>query len=75
MPPLRLSGIVYLSIVIAAALGAPEPSKPAVPAARTDAALREELDQLMTRLEAYGFSGSLLVARNGKIVLEKGYGW
>jgi CubicO group peptidase (beta-lactamase class C family) len=77
MPYRRWSGIVCLLIVLAAALGAMQPPGPAAPApaARTDAALREELDRLMSRLEAFGFSGSLLVARNGKVVLEKGYGW
>lgn len=44
-------------------------------AAQTDAELRRDLDTLMTRLEAFGFSGSLLVARDGRIVLEKGYGF
>src|SRR5262245_1884520 len=77
MPYRRLAGFVCPFIVVAAMLAAQEPPKstPALPAARTDAALREELDQLMTRLETYGFSGSLLVARNGKVLLEKGYGW
>ncbi len=32
------------------------------------------LDEYMRRLEAYGFSGSLLVAKNGQIALSKGYG-
>lgn len=32
------------------------------------------LDEYMRRLEAYGFSGSLLVAKNGQIYLAKGYG-
>src|SRR4028119_2204409 len=34
----------------------------------------EALDEYMRRLEGYGFSGSLLVAKNGQIVLSKGYG-
>lgn len=32
------------------------------------------LDEYMKRLEGYGFSGSLLVAKNGQIALSKGYG-
>ncbi|HEX8250366.1 MAG TPA: serine hydrolase domain-containing protein [Pyrinomonadaceae bacterium] len=36
--------------------------------------LGQALDQYLKRLEAYGFSGSLLVAKNGQIVLSKGYG-
>jgi CubicO group peptidase (beta-lactamase class C family) len=68
---------VLLGILLAghlAAAQAPKPVGPA-PAAHTDAALRGELDRLLSRLEAFGFSGSLLVARDGRIVLEKGYGF
>jgi CubicO group peptidase (beta-lactamase class C family) len=36
--------------------------------------LGQALDQYLKRLEAYGFSGSLLVAKNGQIFLSKGYG-
>lgn len=36
--------------------------------------LGEKVDQLMSRLEAFGFAGSLLVAKDGKVVLHKGYG-
>ncbi len=36
--------------------------------------LSEELDTYMTRLTAQGFSGGLLVAKDGEIVLSKGYG-
>jgi CubicO group peptidase (beta-lactamase class C family) len=33
-----------------------------------------ELDSVLVRLTAFGFSGQVLVARNGVIVLHKGYG-
>jgi CubicO group peptidase (beta-lactamase class C family) len=36
--------------------------------------LRPELDSMMTHLTQEGYSGSVLIARNGKIILEKGYG-
>lgn len=36
--------------------------------------LGQALDQYLERLEAFGFSGSLLVAKNGQIFLSKGYG-
>src|SRR5688572_19894399 len=29
----------------------------------------------MSRLEAYGFSGSLLVAKGGEVILDRGYGF
>ncbi len=37
--------------------------------------LGAQLDQYMTRLAKFGFSGALLVAQKGKIILHKGYGW
>ncbi|HYN20778.1 MAG TPA: serine hydrolase domain-containing protein [Thermoanaerobaculia bacterium] len=39
------------------------------------APLGEALDTHMSRLEAFGFSGSLLVAKEGQILLNKGYGF
>lgn len=34
----------------------------------------QKLDQYMSRLEALGFSGAVLVAKDGQVVLHKGYG-
>src|SRR5579872_4726772 len=39
-----------------------------------DGALGEQIDSYLVRLAGFGFSGSVLVAKNGKIVLLKGYG-
>jgi CubicO group peptidase (beta-lactamase class C family) len=48
-------------------------------AAQKDATLRGELgrrlDDYLGRLEKFGFSGAVLVAKGGEIVLAKGYGW
>lgn len=33
-----------------------------------------KLDMYLTRITPFGFSGALLVAKNGKIILNKGYG-
>jgi hypothetical protein len=33
------------------------------------------LDDYLTRAEAFGFSGALIVEKDGKIILSKGYGW
>ncbi|MGQ9561472.1 MAG: serine hydrolase domain-containing protein [Candidatus Oleimicrobiaceae bacterium] len=38
------------------------------------AILRRQIDEYMNRMAARGFSGSLLVAKDGRIVLAKGYG-
>ncbi|HEX8998904.1 MAG TPA: serine hydrolase domain-containing protein, partial [Blastocatellia bacterium] len=34
-----------------------------------------KLDQYLTRLSRFGFSGSILVSRQGKVLLHKSYGW
>jgi CubicO group peptidase (beta-lactamase class C family) len=46
-----------------------------VAAAPARTPLGEKLDAHMSRLEAYGFSGSLLVAKGGEVILDKGYGF
>lgn len=38
-------------------------------------ALARRLDALLVREEASGFTGSILVARGGGVVLDRGYGW
>lgn len=34
----------------------------------------KQLDDYLTRLETYGMAASILVAKNGKVILHKGYG-
>ena len=36
--------------------------------------LERKVDEYLSRLEPFGFSGGVLVAKDGEIVLEKGYG-
>lgn len=36
--------------------------------------LAQKLDMYLTRITPFGFSGALLVAKNGKVILNKGYG-
>lgn len=61
---------IALSILTSAlALGAPA-SEPPLPAPDPGA----RIDEYLTRLEAFGFSGNVLVARGGRILLHKGYG-
>lgn len=47
----------------------------AAPADPGRSPLGEKLETHMSRLEAYGFSGSLLVAKGGEVILDKGYGF
>ncbi len=37
--------------------------------------LGEQIDQYLARLAAYGFSGTVLVAKDNQVLLHKGYGW
>jgi CubicO group peptidase (beta-lactamase class C family) len=34
-----------------------------------------KIDEFMTRLEGFGYSGALLVAKNGEVIVHKAYGW
>jgi CubicO group peptidase (beta-lactamase class C family) len=54
---------LVLALALATLAAAPTPT------------LREKLDAHMSRLEAYGFSGSILVAKGGEVILNKGYGF
>lgn len=64
---MRNAGFVK-TFVFAALLAAP--ATPAIPTP-----LAEALNTHMSRLEAFGFSGSLLVAKDGQVLLNKGYGF
>src|SRR5512140_2466223 len=46
----------------------------AKPAKETEGPIGAAIDGYMSRLEAYGFSGSVLVARHQKVLIQKGYG-
>jgi len=35
----------------------------------------KKLDEYLTRLEKFGFSGAAIASKNGEIILSKGYGW
>jgi CubicO group peptidase (beta-lactamase class C family) len=59
--------------IVAARLGIQAASAQApAPVVRGELATR--VDQYLTRLVPYGFSGAVLIAKDGQIVLEKGYG-
>ncbi len=35
----------------------------------------KRLDEYLTRLEKFGFSGAAIASKNGEVILSKGYGW
>src|SRR5262245_30095122 len=39
------------------------------------AALAKQIDEHLKQLAAFGFSGSVLIARDGQVLLEQGYGF
>lgn len=66
----RLIFAIPLVLLGAAVLaGAAAPPAPVV-----SGPLGEKIDTYMSRLEGFGFAGSLLVAKDGKVVVHKGYG-
>src|SRR5688500_16883498 len=72
---MRKTALAAAFLLSAAPLAAQRqaPSSPP-PAQRSDAEIVAAVDEYMTRIVPYGFSGSLLVARDGEVLLEKGYG-
>jgi CubicO group peptidase (beta-lactamase class C family) len=63
------------AVAICVASATPVPGQPSI---GTDVIVRGELgaraDSFLTRAAMYGLSGSVVVARRGEIVLQKGYG-
>lgn len=67
-----------LLLLVAAAPAPPAPAQNPVPAPPlpSDAALADTVDRYLTiRTEMGGFSGAILIQRDGRVVLRKGYGW
>jgi len=62
-------GLAAVAVVVGAATaGAQAPGE----VVRGEIAVR--VDQYLSRLVPYGFSGAVLVAKDGQVILEKGYG-
>jgi CubicO group peptidase (beta-lactamase class C family) len=49
------------------------PARPAA-AETIQGEIARKIDEYMSRITPYGFSGALLVAKDGKVILNKGYG-
>ncbi|HEX2205022.1 MAG TPA: serine hydrolase domain-containing protein [Longimicrobium sp.] len=74
-PPLRATAAALLLAAALAACGAPRaetaPARPGAAVVPDAAAL---VDDHLTRLSGYGYSGATLVAVGGRVVLREGYG-
>ncbi len=66
----RILSMLVLAMLAGAQALAAQPGGDAV----VQGDLGAQLDAYMSRLEAQGFSGGLLVAKGGEVVLSKGYG-
>jgi CubicO group peptidase (beta-lactamase class C family) len=67
----RIGRAVWIAGV-ACLLAGPAPGQAPPPVVRGEMAVL--VDQYLTRLVPYGFSGAVLIAKEGQVVLEKGYG-
>lgn len=73
----RTLPLIGLLVAAAAPTDRPVGERPAggpKPAPAPDAAIAERVDDYLSRIEALGFSGAVLVAVGGEVVLEEGYG-
>jgi CubicO group peptidase (beta-lactamase class C family) len=61
-----------LVLALAATLALPAAAQPGAPG--TAVGLGAELDRYLQRTVPFGFSGSVLVARDGNVLLHRGYG-
>jgi CubicO group peptidase (beta-lactamase class C family) len=72
-------GLLAFALLVGAAACAPVVRTTPAPVNDSTIVLRgpdgARLDSLLLRYEMYGFSGSVLVARGGDIILSKGYGF
>src|SRR5262245_35895790 len=65
-----LSGLLFLGGISCSERGAIDKSPVIVVSASG-----KQLDDYLTRLSGFGYSGAALVAKNGRIILKKGYGF
>jgi CubicO group peptidase (beta-lactamase class C family) len=64
-----ISVCVFIIVTTVHLPGSAPPSKDTV-----EGELAKKLDLYLTRITPFGFSGALLVAKGGRIILDKGYG-
>ncbi len=74
-----LRSVMFVSALAGNRLfGAPSASAASQPATdystQVHSSLGENIDEYLERFEEYGFSGAVLVAKDGSVILSKGYG-
>ncbi|MBN1273553.1 MAG: serine hydrolase [Candidatus Aminicenantes bacterium] len=71
-PGKRLSNAAFCSVLLAIFMSFPEKAISALNV--VEGPLAKKLDVYLSRITPFGFSGALLVAKDGRIILNKGYG-
>jgi CubicO group peptidase (beta-lactamase class C family) len=66
-------GLLVFAVLILVVLLQVVAAAPQADAVRGETGKR--LDEYLTRLEKFGFSGAAIASKNGEIILSKGYGW
>lgn len=69
-----VAGLLTLVLFLQAVVAAPRAqaqAKSEIVRAKTG----KTLDEYLTRLEKFGFSGAVIASKDGEIILSKGYGW
>lgn len=73
---MRHFAILFFLLLASCAVPSPTPTVAPTPRPRSDNTLMQKLDRSLTRqTNAQEFSGVVLVARNGEIILKKAYGF
>ncbi|MBI4750399.1 MAG: serine hydrolase [Acidobacteria bacterium] len=67
-------GLLVLMVFGITGYGVQEKPEKQSPAATVRTETGQKLDDYLTRLEKFGFAGGILVAKDGAVILEKGYG-
>lgn len=76
-PAVFLSALIFFVVVSGISLGLADGNavkKSGMDKGIVDGDLAEKVDKYLTRITPFGFSGALLVAKDGKVILNKGYG-
>ena len=74
MRPIRILVHSLLFCLAAAPVAAQQAAPAPETVRRPDEEVARMVDEHMRRIAAFGFSGSLLVAKDGKVLVEEGYG-
>ncbi|MBE3097943.1 MAG: hypothetical protein IMZ44_12560, partial [Planctomycetes bacterium] len=68
-------GKLFTSAALAAGWLAVHLAAAQAPTVVVSSDLGRRVDEYLSRLEAFGFSGAVLVAKDGQVALSKGYGF